>query len=111
MNGTSFDALARRAVATVSRRASLFALGAAAVGATVSPGGVAAGGGCNCGKKCNKRCQAQSPQCAAAAANGCIGHPNSSLCESRCIACCFNLRNCEPAEVADSVQCLMTCVP
>jgi hypothetical protein len=107
MNGTSFDAFARRAVATVSRRASLSALGAAALGAIASPDRVEAG----CGKKCNKRCQAQSPQCAAAAANGCIGHPNSSLCESRCIACCFNLRNCEPAEVADSVQCLMTCVP
>jgi len=107
MNGTSFDAFARRAVATVSRRASLSALGAAALGAIASPAGVKAG----CGKKCNKRCQAQNPYCAAAVSNGCIGHPNESLCVSNCTFCCFDLRNCEQTEVGQAVACLMDCVP
>ena len=59
MNGTSFDAFARRAVVTVSRRASLSALGAAALGAIASPDRAEAG--CACRKKCNKRYAAQNP--------------------------------------------------
>jgi hypothetical protein len=109
MNGTSFDAFARRAVATVSRRASLSALGAAALGVIASSDRVEAGS--NCGKKCNKRCQAQSPTCAAAASNRCFSSSNPDLCTTRCIACCFDLRNCEQAEVGQAVACLMDCVP
>src|SRR5215207_4706164 len=109
MNGTSFDAFARRAVATVSRRASLSVLGAATLGAIASSDRVEAGS--NCGKKCTKRCQAQSPTCAAAASNRCIGHPNESLCVSNCTFCCFDLRNCEQSEVSAAVACLMDCVP
>jgi hypothetical protein len=109
MNGTSFDAFARRAVATVSRRASLSALGAAALGAIASSDRVEAGS--NCGKKCNKRCQAQSPDCAAAASNRCFSSSNPDLCMTRCIGCCFDLRNCEQSEVSAAVVCLMDCVP
>src|SRR5687768_15435093 len=107
MNGISFDAFARRAVATVSRRASLTALGAAALGAIASPDRVEAG----CRKKCNKRCAAQNPYCAAAVSNRCFGHPNNELCISNCIGCCFDLRNCEQTEVGQAVACLMDCVP
>src|SRR5215212_2029593 len=107
MNGTSFDAFARRALATVSRRASLSALGVAALGAIASPDRVEAG----CGKKCNKRCQAQNPYCAAAVSNFCFSTSNYDLCIARCSGCCFNLRNCEPAEVAGSVDCLLKCTP
>jgi hypothetical protein len=102
MNGTSFDAFARRAVATVSRRASLSALGAAALGALGSPVRVEAG----CRSKCNKRCQAQSPDCAAAASFHCGG---DQACQTRCINCCFDLRNCEESEVQAAVICLMDC--
>jgi hypothetical protein len=104
MNGTRFDALARRAVATVSRRASLFALGAAAVGAIASPGRVEAGK--NCGKKCNRRCSAQDPYCAAAVSNRCQGN---QTCLSRCINCCFSLRNCDQTEVGQATTCLLDC--
>jgi hypothetical protein len=107
MNGTSFDAFARRAVATVSRRASLSALGAAALGAIASPDRVEAG----CGKKCNKRCQAQSPQCAAAVEFYCQGTGNHELCSFKCGQCCFYLRNCDPDEVAYSATCLVSCYP
>jgi hypothetical protein len=104
MNGTSFDAFARRAVATVSRRASLSALGAAALGVIASSDRVEAGS--NCGKKCNKRCQAQSPTCAAAASTRCL---NNDACLSKCLGCCVNLRNCEQSEVSAAVTCLMDC--
>src|SRR5215212_211065 len=107
MHGTSFDAFARRAVATVSRRASLSALGAAALGALGSPDRAEAG----CGKKCNKRCQAQSPYCAAAASNRCFSSSNYELCLARCSGCCFDLRNCDQTEVGQAVTCLMDCVP
>jgi hypothetical protein len=107
MHGTSFDAFARRAVATVSRRASLSALAAAALGALSSPVRVEAG----CGKKCNKRCSAQDPYCAAAVANRCIGTSNEGLCITRCGACCFDLRTCEQSGLSAAVTCLMDCVP
>jgi hypothetical protein len=102
MNGTSFDALARRAVATVSRRASLSALGAAVLGAIASPDRVEAG----CGKKCNKRCLAQNPTCAAAASSRC---GSNEVCLARCLDCCFQLRNCEQTEVSAAVTCLLDC--
>jgi hypothetical protein len=107
MNGTSFNVFARRAMATVSRRASLSALGAAALSAIASPAGVEAG----CGKKCNRRCAAQSPTCAAAASNRCFSSSNYDLCIARCIGCCFELRNCDQSEVGQAVTCLMDCVP
>jgi hypothetical protein len=102
MHGTRFDEFARRAVATVSRRASLSALGAAALGAIASPAGVEAG----CGRKCNKRCRAQSPTCAAAASTRCL---NNDACLSKCLGCCVNLSNCEQSEVSAAVTCLMDC--
>jgi hypothetical protein len=107
MNGTSFNAIARRAMATVSRRASLSALGAAALSAIASPAGVEAG----CGKKCNKRCAAQNPYCAAAVSNACLSSSNVDLCIFRCSGCCFDLRNCEQSEVGQAATCLMDCVP
>jgi len=109
MNSASFDAFARRAVARVSRRASLSALGAAALGAIASPDRAEAG--CQCRKKCDNRCLKQSPSCAAAVDNYCFSTGNYNQCSVQCSGCCFNLRNCDPAEVAESAACLVSCYP
>jgi len=107
MNGTSFDAFARRTVATVSRRASLSALGAAALGAIAAPHRVEAG----CRSRCNKRCSAQTPDCAAAVSSFCDTTSNPSGCLASCIGCCEGLRNCERSEVFAGTQCLLGCAP
>jgi hypothetical protein len=109
MNATRFDAFARRAVSTVSRRASLFALGAAALGAVASPDRAEAG--CACHKKCDKRCAAQVDNCSAAVASFCDLSSNPALCNTNCSPCCDDLRNCERNEVYDSAQCLLGCAP
>lgn len=110
MNDARFAGIARRAVATVSRRASLSALGAAALGATAFPSQVEAKP--RCSKKCAGRCGKQNGFCAVAVADVCNAHPtNPSQCNGRCSQCCFNLRNCDANEVYDSLQCLMRCVP
>lgn len=79
MNGTSFDAFARRAVATLSRRASLSALGAAALGAVVFSDRAEAG----CRKKCNKRCAAQRPN----EVRHC--HPDEVAASATCLVSCW----------------------
>jgi hypothetical protein len=111
MNANSFDAFARRAVATVSRRASLSALGAAALGAIASPDGVEAG--CACRKKCDKRCAAQVDYCSTTVASFCDTFSDPSdraACNANCGPCCDDLRNCG-RDVAVSAQCLLGCAP
>ena len=111
MNANSFDAFARRAVATVSRRASLSALGAAALGAIAIP--ERADAGCGCRKKCDKRCAAQVENCSVAVANFCEANygtvSDRALCKANCGSCCDGLRNCERTEVHDSTYFLLGC--
>lgn len=109
MNGISVDAIARRAAATVSRRASFSALAAAALGVTTFPTPAVAKK--RCSKKCDKRCATQSGPCQIAVADICNAQQNPDLCTGRCSACCPSLRNCDQVEVYESAKCLMRCVP
>src|SRR5690349_22583939 len=110
MTDARFAGIARSAVATVSRRASLSALGVAALSAATFPSQTEAKK--RCSKKSADRCAKQNGFCAVAVADVCNAHPtNPDLCNGRCSQCCFNLRNCDASEVYDSLKCLMRCVP
>ena len=91
MHETTFDVLARRASAAHDRRASLKALGAAAVVAALAAPRAADAG--KAGKKARKMCQRQVGACKSEFDKACEG---AEVCLSLA-TCCDFLRNCDAA--------------
>jgi hypothetical protein len=89
MNGSPFDVLARHAGAVRDRRATLQALGAAALGAATAPRAATAKP--KAGKKARKKCKKQVGQCRAVFAE-CCG--DEQECLDAAFACCQNLGTC-----------------
>jgi hypothetical protein len=107
----AFDAFTRRAAEGVTRRKSLFALVAAALGATAAPALVEAGDR----SMCNRRCAAQADTCANTVFAFCDANFGTVLdreqCNARCGACCDDLSRCDHLDVENSVYCLLGCAP
>jgi hypothetical protein len=107
----AFDALTRRAAEGVTRRKSLFALVAAALGATAVPVRVEAGDR----SMCNRRCAAQADTCANTVIAFCDANAGTisarEQCNARCGACCDGLSRCDHLDVENSVYCLLDCAP
>jgi hypothetical protein len=94
MTDMSFDALTRRAAATITRRRSLLALSAATVGAAALPGSVRAGRCTNtCNKKLEHKCKQQAAQCVEAV-EGVCGQVSNPTTRQQCLDSC--LPACDP---------------
>lgn len=102
MTGISFDAFTRRAAEAVTRRTSVLALGAAALGVATTPRVAEAG---KCGKKVKKKCADLEAQCFAAVADVCDGRPDEEDCLA-CEECCRSERACIDRE---TFSCLLRC--
>ena len=107
----AFDALTRRTAEGLTRRTSLFALVAAALGATAAPVRVEAGDR----SMCNRRCAAQVDTCVNSVNAFCDANAGTisarEQCNARCGACCADLSRCDNLDVENSVYCLLGCAP
>jgi hypothetical protein len=107
----AFDAFTRRAAEGITRRTSLFALVAAALGATAAPALVEAGDR----SMGNRRCAAQADTCANTVFAFCDANFGNfsarEQCNARCGACCDDLSRCDHLDVENSVYCLLGCAP
>jgi hypothetical protein len=103
MTGIGFDALTRRAAEAVSRRKSLFAIGAAALGIAAAPTATRAK---DCDKKCDERCKKQKNHCEKAVEEFCAGSKDDVACENSCKPCCKELKDCK---AGDATTCLLEC--
>jgi hypothetical protein len=103
MTGISFDAFTRRAAEAITRRKSVLALGAAALGAATTPMVAEAG---RCGKKVKKKCEKQVEQCEDAVADVCTDK-GGEACVNACADCCNPEDKCLNQ---DNFECLLRCV-
>ena len=103
MTGIGFDAFTRRAAEAITRRKSVLALGAAALGAATTPMVAEAG---KCGKKVKKKCEKQVEQCLAAVDEVC-DLKGGQECVDSCSDCCDPESKCLDQE---NFECLLRCV-